>query len=323
MVNAASTRQQSGYDGVIEIRPMPAALGAEIQCGDLRQVDDATVPVIRQAWLDHLVVLIRGQQLTDADLVAFGRRFGEFQYSNPLPSPLANEGKVRQGGREERFPEITIVSNVVENGVAIGGLGDGELVWHTDMSSFEVPPNQTVLHALEIPQAGGMTGFDNMYLALDTLPEALRVRVEDLMLKHDATIDAAGYTRKKFSEYAKADVRTAPGAVHPLVRTHPETRRNCLFLGRRAKSYLVGLEIEESEALLDALWEHATQQQLAWFHDWQPGDVLMWDNRCVMHRREPFDPAARRILHRVVIKGSRPFRDPRALPPHPRGAVAA
>ncbi|MDB5865766.1 MAG: Taurine catabolism dioxygenase TauD [Betaproteobacteria bacterium] len=305
----------------IEVFPMNAALGAEVRCGDLRRADAGVIRQIRAAWLDHLVVLFRGQQLSDDDLIAFGRGFGEFQYSNPLPSPLASEGKVRQGGRQEARPEITIVSNIVENGVALGGLGDGELVWHTDMSSFEVPPNQTALYAIEVPQSGGRTGFNNMYAAYDTLPPQLRARVENLQLKHDATIDAAGYVRRNFAD-APTDLRTSPGGVHPLVRTHPETGRNCLFLGRRAKSYLVGLSIEESEALLDELWAHATQASLEWFHEWQPGDLLMWDNRCVMHRREPFDAAARRALHRVVITGSKPFNTPEAanLAAHARAA---
>ena len=120
----------------MDIRPMDAALGAEVRCADLRELDDAQVARLRQAWLDHLVILVRGQEMSDAELVAFGRRFGEFQVSRPLPSPLAREGKVRQGGADERHPEVTIVSNIVENGVALGGLGDGELVWHSDMSSF-------------------------------------------------------------------------------------------------------------------------------------------------------------------------------------------
>jgi taurine dioxygenase len=308
----------------IEVLPSAGPLGAEIRCGDLRSLDDVTALEIRQVWLDHLVVLFRGQRLSDADLIAFGRRFGEFQYSNPLPSPLANEGKVAQGGRQDAHPEITVVSNVIENGVAIGGLGDGELVWHSDMSSFEAPPNQTTLYALDVPPSGGRTGFNNMYAAYDTLPGALRSRIENLMLKHDATIDAAGYVRRNFAHAENADVRTSSGAVHPLVRTHPETHHNCLFLGRRVKSYLVGLQLEESEALLDTVWTHATQAGLAWFHDWQPGDVLMWDNRCVMHRREPFDPKARRVLHRLVIKGTKPFNKPEAVTSgrHPRAALA-
>jgi len=306
----------------VEVVPTEAALGAEVRCGDVRKLDDAAVAAVRQAWLAHLVIVIRGQRLSDADLVAFGRRFGEFQYSTPLPSPLASEGKVAQGGRDKRHPEITVVSNVVEGGVARGGLGDGELVWHSDMSSYEAPPNQTILYSIEVPSGIGRTGFNNMYLALDALPPALRARVDGLMLKHDATIDAAGYLRERFKD-AAADVRVSPGAVHPLVRTHPETGRNCLFLGRRSKAYVAGMTVAESDALLDALFEHAAQPQFAWHHDWKNGDVLMWDNRCVMHRRDPFDPAVRRTLHRVVIKGTRPFRTPGALPPHERGRETA
>lgn len=299
---------------------MHAPLGAEVRCGDLREATDLQIAEIHEAWLQHLVVLFRGQRFTDADLIAFGRRFGEFQYSTPLPSPLANDGKVKQGGADERHPEVTVVSNVVENGIALGGLGDGELMWHTDMSSYEAPPNQTILHAIEVPVEEGRTGFDNMYLAYDALPARLRERVEDLTLKHDATIDAAGYVRKRFAD-APEDVCASPGASHPLVRTHPETGRNCLYLGRRVKAYVVGLPLEESEALLDELWAHAAQPQFAWHHEWQPGDVVMWDNRCVMHRRDPFDARARRILHRVVIKGTRPYRTPGVLPPHPRGHI--
>jgi len=306
----------------VEVIPTQAALGAEVRCGDVRKVDEATIAAIRRAWLDHLVIVIRGQQLSDADLVAFGRRFGECQVSVPLPSPLANAGKVTQGGRDERHPEVTVVSNVVENGVAQGGLGDGELVWHSDMSSYEAPPNQTILYSIEVPSGIGRTGFNNMYLAWDALPEALRARVNGLMLKHDATIDAAGYLRSRFKD-APDDVRVSPGAVHPLVRTHPETGRNCLFLGRRSKAYVVGMAVADSDALLDALFEHAAQPRFAWHHDWRNGDILMWDNRCVMHRRDPFDPTVRRTLHRIVIRGTAPYRTPGQLPPHSRGQLAA
>ncbi len=290
----------------VEVNPMPAALGAEVRCGDVRHASDETIARIRQASLDHQVILIRAQTLSDAELSAFGKRFGELQLSNPLPSPLANEGKAAQGGRDDAHPEVTVVSNIVENGVALGGLGDGELVWHTDMSSFAMPPNQTLLHALEVPLNGGRTGFLNMYDAYDTLAPALKARVRVLKLKHDATIDAAGYVRKPFAQAADIDLRSAPGSVHPLVRTHPETGRDCLYLGRRARAHVAALETAESEALLNELWAHATQPRFEWRHEWRAGDLLMWDNRCVMHHREPFDPAARRYLHRVVIKGSAP-----------------
>jgi taurine dioxygenase len=249
----------------MEVIPTGAALGAEVSCGDLRRLDTAGIAAPRKAWLDHLVVLVHSQEMSDADLVAFGRGFGDFQHSNLLLSPLAMEGKVRHGDRDERHPEVAVVSNIVVDGVVQGRLGDGELVWHTDLSSFEASPNQTILHSIEVPPSGGNTGFSNMYLACDTLPLALRTRVGGLMLKHDATIDAAGYVRKQFKD-APDDLRISPGAVHPLVRTHPETGCNCLFLGWRAKQYLMDLTVEDSEALLDELWAHATRPQLEWFH---------------------------------------------------------
>jgi taurine dioxygenase len=290
-----------------EVMPMHAPLGAEIRCDDVRALTEAAIHAIRQVWLENLVVVFRGQRLSDAELVAFGRRFGEFQYSKPLPSPLAHAGKVRQAGKDERHPEITVVSNIVEDGVAIGGFGEGELVWHTDMSSFEMPPNQTILYSLEVPAAGGSTGFASMYAAYAALPPDLARRVHGLMVKHDATTDAAGYIREQFAATQDMDQRASPGAVHPLVCTHPETGYNCLYLGRRSRAYLVGMELSESEVLLDALWVHATQPAFAWRHQWRVGDLVMWDNRCVMHHREPFDGAARRLLHRVVIKGGKPF----------------
>lgn len=291
---------------MVTVVPFDAPLGAEVQCGPLQEIAETAAGAIRDASLKHQVLLIRGQRLSNADLVAFGRWFGEFQYSNPLGSPLALEGKVEQGGRFPDFPEITVVSNVVENGVALGGLGDGEVVWHTDMSSFVAPPSQTVLHAIEVPPSGGRTGFASMYRAYETLPPALKERVGALTLKHDATVDAAGYVRKAYKHLADAGPEATPGTEHPLVRTHPETGRDCLYLGRRAKAYICGMGRAESEALLDELWRHATQPEMTWFHEWRSGDVLVWDNRCVLHRREPFDPDARRVLHRVVIKGTRP-----------------
>jgi taurine dioxygenase len=145
-----------------------------------------------------------------------------------------------------------------------------------------------------------------MYRAYETLPASLRERVAGRLLKHDNTIDAAGYVRKGMERHADEDVSVSPGRAHPLVRSHPETGRSCLYLGRRSRSYIVGLARDDSEALLDELWAHATQPQLTWSHEWRSGDVLIWDNRCVMHRREPFDPHARRLLHRVVVRGTKP-----------------
>jgi taurine dioxygenase len=302
-------QDEENYVPHVNVVPIEGSFAAEIRCGDLRQIDDDMVREIRSAWLRHGVVLFRDQRLEDADLIAFGRRFGEFQYSKPLVSPAAIEGKVRQGGRIDRYPEITVVSNVVENGVAIGGLGDGEVSWHTDMNSFETPPNQTILYALEAPPSGGRTGFANMTLAYAALPQALKQRIDPLTLKHDPGATVIGYVRPGHEQHAGDELPVAPGTVHPLVRTHPENGMDSLYLGRRPRAYLVGLPVNESEALLDQLWQHATQPQFIWHHEWRVGDMLMWDNRCVMHRREPFDETARRVMHRMVIKGTKPFRE--------------
>src|SRR5262249_30534894 len=241
----------------ITVTPTAAALGAIITCGDLRHADAAAISAIRQAGLDHLVIVVRGQALSDADLIKVGRSFGECDLTSQGPeSPLVAMGKAVQGGKFAAFPEITVVSNVVENGIAIGGLGDGELVWHTDRSSYVRPPAESLLYALEIPPAGGETGFCNMYLALEMLPPNLRRRIEGLQLKHDSTTDSAGNIRSRAIQFANASVRDVPGGVHPLICSHPETKCDYLYLGRRPKSYLMGLEIAESEALLDALWAH-------------------------------------------------------------------
>ena len=220
----------------ITVTPTAATLGAIITCSDLRRADTATLDAIRQASLDHLVVVIRGgQALSDADLVKFGRHFGEYDISSQGPeSPLVAMGKAIQGGKFSEFPEITVVSNVVENGVALGGLGDGELVWHTDRSSHRQPPAESLLCALEIPPAGGETAFCNMYLALDALPRDLRQRIEGLQLKHDSTTDSAGKVRAKLIQYEGASVRDVPGGVHPLICTHPlRSATICIWAGAR------------------------------------------------------------------------------------------
>jgi taurine dioxygenase len=296
----------------VDVRPFDAALGAEVRCGDLRHLSDAQFEQIRAAWLDHLVLVFRGQSLTDDDLIALGRRFGEID-DTVRPQPTD------QPGQPSRQLALTIVSNVVENGKPIGALSNVDLVWHTDMSYIEVPPDASLLYSLEVPETGGETGFSNMYLALETLPADLRHRIEGLQIKHDATHNSGGFLRKGFD--FPSDVSRSPGPSHPAVRTHPETGCDALFLGRRPYSYAHGLALAESESLLDRLWAHASRPELAFYHRWSVGDVVIWDNRCTMHRRNAFDNAARRVMHRTQIKGTRPFASPDADPKtaHPRG----
>jgi taurine dioxygenase len=169
------------------------------------------------------------------------------------------------------------------------------------MSYLERPPKASILYALEVPPAGGDTWFCSMYRAYESLPAALRDRIRSLTLKHDGTYNSGGYVRQGVT--AVDDPLTSPGVYHPLAPSHPETGRSVLYLGRRRNAYIAGLPLPESEALLDELWSYATREGLAWRHGWQPGDLVLWDNRSTMHRRDPFDPNSRRVLHRTQIQG--------------------
>jgi alpha-ketoglutarate-dependent taurine dioxygenase len=278
----------------LDVVPSGAALGAEIRSVDLRSIDDATFDAIHRAWLEHQVLLVRDQHLSDQDLIAFSRRFGDLDWA-----------PIQESGRRfvEGHPEIYVVSNVVENGVAIGSLGAGEAVWHTDMSYLADPPKASVLHALEVPPSGGDTSFCSMYGAWDALPEDLRAAALRLRVKHDGTYNSGGYVRAGVTP--TDDPRIAPGTLHPLVCVHPETGRRHLYLGRRRNAWLEGMPLDESNTLLDRIWEIATAEALAWRHQWRVGDLAVWDNRCVMHRRDAFDAGSRRIMHRTQVKGER------------------
>ncbi len=280
----------------VSVIPSGKALAADVRGVDLsRKIDAATFKLIVDAWSQHLVLRFRGQSLTDPQLEQFSARLGSLDRA-----PRYTAGTVVTVNSEF----VAVISNVVENGKPIGDLGNAEALWHTDMSYNEVPPMASALYALEIPASGGETGFCNMYLAYETLPAALKRRVEGLQCKHDSSRNSTGGLRSGQPEVTTP--RDAPGAVHPLVRTHPVTGRNALFLGRRLNAYIVGLEQQESEALLDELWAHSTRPELTWYQEWQLGDLILWDNRCVMHRRNAFDGSQRRIMHRTQIAGDRP-----------------
>jgi taurine dioxygenase len=284
---------------LITVEPTGAALGADVGGVDLaRPLDAATFAAIEAAWHQHLVLRFRGQRLDDPALLAFARGFGELDRA-----PVHAGAEV-----EDPFPEITVMSNIKVDGRPIGNLGHYEAEWHTDMSYNETCPIGSVLYALEVPPAGGDTGFSNLYLALETLAPELQRAITGRECKHDSSRNSVGELRKGYRDVT--DPREAPGAVHPLVRTHPATRRNALFLGRRRNAYIVGLSLDESEDLLDRLWAHAARSEFAWVQQWRVGDLIMWDNRCAMHRREAFDPDSRRLMHRTQIKGDKPTFDP-------------
>jgi taurine dioxygenase len=278
----------------ISIKNLNAALGAEVDGIDLSAtVSQGDVDAIERIWSERLVVVFHGQKLTDPQLIAFSKRFGELDPpgANPYGEPFLKE-----------FPELNVISNVVENGKPIGNLGDGEAVWHADMTYVDMPPKAAMLHSLEIPPTGGNTHFASMFAAYETLPADLKKAAAGKIAVHDGSRNSAGMLRKGYKEVT--DVRESVGAHHPLVRIEPQTGRKALFLGRRPNAYVLGLDVPESEALLDALWAHATKPEFAMCHVWQVGDVLMWNNLSVLHRRDPFDPQARRVMHRSQIKGN-------------------
>ena len=280
----------------VTVIPSGAALGADITGVDLsRPLTDEQVAAIINAWHQHLVLRIRGQSLSDADLIRFSQHFGKLDLA-----PISSSGK-----REiPEHPEIVVISNVKEDGRPIGSLGNAEAEWHTDMSYVERPPKMSCLYSLEVPEEGGNTSFLNMYTAYEALPDDLKQAITGKRCKHDISRNSAGEIRKGFEAYAnEPDPRKIPGTYHPLVCSHPKTGRQCLYLGRRGNAHIEGLGVEESEALLDQLWSHAIKPEFRWDQVWQAGDLILWDNRCTMHRRDAFDDSVRRIMHRTQVKG--------------------
>ena len=283
---------------MIEILPSASGVGAEVRGINLGQsLDEASFVAIRDAWHQHLVLLFRGQSIDDESLVDLARHFG------PLEQSPRSEVSGEFGGYEPSMPEVTIISNIEVNGRPIGSLGAGEADWHADMTFTERPPSACLLYALELPPSGGNTMFMSMYRAYETLAPELKRRIEGRRAIHDYSMTSAGALRKGMDKVM--DVRQTPGAHQPMVVTHPVTGRRALLLGRRRNSYILGLPVPESEALLDELWSHACSGQ--YFElVWQLGDLVIWDNRCLMHRRDPFDGTRRRLLHRTQVVGENP-----------------
>ena len=276
----------------IQVLPTGAALGADVRGLDLSgKIDDKVFRDIYKAWNDHLVLRFRDQRLDDNALVAFSRRFGELDMA---PTPAPGERMV------VTLPEVAVISNIVVGGKAVGSLGNSELVWHQDMSYNELPPKASLLYGIETPSAGGETFFYNLYKAYATLPQTLKSRIQALSCKHDATRNSSGQLRKGFEErYSNAE---RPGAIHPLVVRHPETGRPSLYLGRRPNAWIVGLTDADSDALLDELWAHVQQGPHLWTQEWRQGDLVIWDNRCTLHRRNQLDPSLRRLMHRTQVR---------------------
>ena len=277
----------------MKITTFDSTIGADVSGVDLNDVDDATFGRLYEAWLEHAILRFREQNLDDAAMQRFSEQFGPLEYA-PMgrisPEELARVPN----------PYIATISNIVEDGKPIGGLGALEAAWHTDMSYIEEPPTASLLYAVEVPSTGGDTHFCDMRAAYGALPRSMQSRLHDLTLKHNAAHDSVGRLRRGFED-APSPVE-APGCVHPIVLTHPETGVNALYLGRRQDAYIPGLSLEESEALLDEIWAYVARADHVWIQKWQVGDAVIWDNRSVMHRRAAFPENDRRLMRRTQVR---------------------
>lgn len=278
----------------ILVKPIHPRFGAEIMGANLARPTQAQIVEIQEAWAAYSVLVFKNQSLGPGDLVEFSKHFGELD-----PPPVNEDGKTFV----EDFPDIYVVSNVLgEDGKPIGSLGAGEATWHTDMSYLQEPPDASMLYSIEIPKQGGDTWFCSMEGALQDMPEALLSQLRSLRIKHDGTYNSGGYLRQGLKD--SNDPVNSVGTPHPAVCAHPVTGRPYLYLGRRRNAYVMDHALEDSEKLLDALWSYPVQAHNVYRHQWQLGDLVMWDNRTTMHRRDSFDASARRIMHRTQIKGS-------------------
>ena len=270
------------------------SLGGEIVDLDIsNKLTQDQINFINQSWDERLVLVFKKQNLDDHKLINFSKYFGELDPPGPNPYGITFLPE---------FPEINVISNVKnEQGTPIGNLGDGEAVWHADMTYLQLPPKAGILYALEVPENQGNTHFANMELAYSELPNRLKDKIDGKILIHDSAHNSAGMLRKGYSEVDNPS--ETPGARHPMVITDKNTNKKLLFLGRRPHAYIIGLELEESENLLNEIWEHATQEKFTWTQKWEKGDLLMWKNLNVLHKRDAFDPNTRRVMHRTQIKG--------------------
>jgi alpha-ketoglutarate-dependent taurine dioxygenase len=256
-------------------------------------LEDGDIAELRDLWSRHAVLVFRRQALSERELARFSALFG----------PL--ERVVRTEWASPVVPEVGLISNLKDGqGRPIGGLGDGELEWHSDQSYMMKPATGAVLHALELPPAGGTTSWVDLSAAYEGLSERLRHRIEDRRGVFDYVKRLAGYqgVDRVISDEAK---RKTPPVLHPLVHNHPVTGKKALYLDSTTTVGIEGLDAADGSLLLDEIYACATQPEFVYRHHWQVGDIVAWDNGLTMHRREPFDPAARRLMKRTTIFLSR------------------
>lgn len=275
-------------DITFQVRPIGGHMAAEVIGLDLSEpFDDATLKAVRDAFLTHQILAFRNQDLDKDQQVTFTQQFGTLERHT-----LSNRGT-------NSHPQVHTVTNLDDQGRPTGTVGSGQ--WHSDKSFRPEPSMATVLHAKMLPPQGGDTLFANLYAAYDHLPDAEKSALDGLMVVHSWEHSRANIGRTLSAE----EIADAPPSTHPLVRVHPETGRKALFIGMHA-SHIEGMDQMEGRRRIEALEDHATQPRYVYRHQWQPGDILMWDNRCLMHRADPnFDAKAhRRVLHRTCLRGT-------------------
>jgi taurine dioxygenase len=280
----------------LEVVPLTKHIGAEIRGVDLRDhLDGETVKAIRRAWLDHLVLVFRGQQFGQGELVRATSYFGEI-------GPLSRPPKYFPKGYTKLLPNIMMISNIRENGETIGALPDGEMNFHHDMIHAELPHNGTLLYSVEIPTHGGDTLFASGYAAYDTLDPAIRARLEGR-----SALNHYNYGTTVRGDTSKA-VEAFNESVHPVFRTHDETGRKAIYVDRLMSMKIVDMSPDESDKLLNAVFDHAEKPEFVYRHVWRVGDLLVWDNRCSSHARDDFPSDQRRLMLRTTVKGTvRPY----------------
>jgi taurine dioxygenase len=279
------------------VKPLTHAFVAEITGLDLtRPLASETVAALERVFQAHPVLVFRDQKLTRADQVRFSRYFGDLDVS------------VNRQYHGDDFPEIHTVSNLDADGRPLPFeklANPGNYLWHTDGSYQKRPPRASLLYGVEIRKAGGVTNFASLHDAHESLDTAQRERIAGLKLVHSWVQSRLNSGSRPPTE---EEIRNSPPVTHPLVRTHPETGRKALYMGIHG-SHIEDMASEESTALLAMLVEHATREEVVYNHHWRAGDLVMTDNRCVLHRGAPdYGGAAEpRILHRTVVSGDAPF----------------
>jgi taurine dioxygenase len=278
----------------LEIVPLTKHIGAEIGGLDLRKrPDDETVKAIYQAWLDHLMLVFPGQNLSQEDLLRVTTYFGETGH-------LDRPAKYHPPGFSKMLPGIMLISNIRENGEPIGALPDGEMMFHHDMIHKEVPSKATLLYSVEIPSTGGNTLFASGYAAYETLDRAVRDRLEGKRALHHYNYGS--------QQRGVGGVEAFNECVHPVFRTNEDTGRKAVYVNRLMTVKVEGMDPAESDELLNAVFDHAEKPEFVYSHVWRKGDLLLWDNRCSSHARTDFPSTERRLMLRTTVKGTvRPY----------------